>query len=187
MRAHRYAPRRHCRPLADALRRVGEEAFEDRGAQARPDQAFGNVRVRGVELMQVRVRLPLLEAEFDLPAEPIESGDQIQGERRARQIGAQPRHRRVAPRQDHDAEADKTGPAPELHIEVHALAGVLGEETRQPDRRRHGGTMPPDPCRPDPGIIAARQAHDEGAPVRGDRLEVGHAGIAAVREAATDP
>lgn len=50
---------------------MGEEALEDRGAQARPDEAFGNVRVRGVELMQVGVRLPLLETEFDLPAEPL--------------------------------------------------------------------------------------------------------------------
>jgi len=97
MRAHGHAPRRHGR-AASSLRRVGEEALEDRGAQAGPDQAFGNVRVRGVELMQVRVRLPLFEAEFDLPAEPIESGHQVQRERRARQIRAQPRHGCVASR-----------------------------------------------------------------------------------------
>lgn len=110
MRAQGDAPRRDRRPLADALRGMGEEALEYRGAQARPDQAFGNVRVRGVEVMQVRLRLPLLEAEFDLPAEPIESGDQVQRERCARRIGAQPRHRRLASRQDHDAEADDAGP-----------------------------------------------------------------------------
>jgi hypothetical protein len=40
MRAHGHAMGRHRRSL-DAMRRAGEEAFEDRGAQARSDQAFG--------------------------------------------------------------------------------------------------------------------------------------------------
>ena len=62
----------------------GEETFEDRGAQGRLDQAFGDVRVRGVELVQVRVRLPLLEAEYNLPAEPIEPRDQVDRKRGAR-------------------------------------------------------------------------------------------------------
>ena len=57
MRAHGDATGRHRRP-ANALRRMGEEALEDRGAQAGPDQAFGNVRLRSIELMQVRVRCP---------------------------------------------------------------------------------------------------------------------------------
>ena len=59
--AHCDAPRRHRGPRTDVLSRVGEEALEDRSAEARPDQPFRNMRVRRVELMQVRVRLPLLE------------------------------------------------------------------------------------------------------------------------------
>ena len=47
----------------DELRSVGEETFEDGGAEARPDEARGDVLVRGVELVQVRVGLPVLEQE----------------------------------------------------------------------------------------------------------------------------
>ena len=155
MRAHGDATRRHRRPPTDALRGMGEEALEDCGAQARPDQAFGNVRVRRVELMQVRVRLPLLETAFDLPAEPIESTDQVDRKRRARQIGAQPRHRRLAARQDHDAEPDDAGPDVEFHVEVHALPGVLGKEPREPETRRHGGALALDPGGPNPRVVAA--------------------------------
>ena len=55
MRAHGHATRRHRRSLADALRGMGEEALEDRGAQARPNEPFSDMGVGGVELMQVRV------------------------------------------------------------------------------------------------------------------------------------
>ena len=58
------------------------------------DQAFRDVRVRRVELVQIRVRFPLLEAEFDLPPEAIESTHEVEGERRARTIAAQARHGR---------------------------------------------------------------------------------------------
>lgn len=44
------------------------------------------------------------------------------------------------------------------------------------------GGLSLDPCGPNPRVGAAREAYAEGAPVRGDCLEVGHAGIAAVRE-----
>ena len=73
---------------------------------------------------------------FDRPPEPIESGDQVQRARRPRQIGAPPRHRRLASRQNYDAEATQTAPALKWHVEVHALASVLGEEPRQPNGRR---------------------------------------------------
>ena len=72
VRTHRHAPGRHRRPLPNALRRMGQEALEHRSAEARPDQPLRDVRVRGVELVQVGVRLPLFETEFDLPPELIE-------------------------------------------------------------------------------------------------------------------
>ncbi len=72
MCAHGHATRRYGRPVSNTLRRVGEDALQDRRAEPRPDQVFRDVRVRRVERMQVRVRLPLLKTEFDLPAEPIQ-------------------------------------------------------------------------------------------------------------------
>ena len=50
------------------------------------------------------------------------------------------------------------------HVEVHALADVLGEEPRQPDGHQHGGAPPRDPRDPHPRSVAAREAHDERAP-----------------------
>ena len=130
MRAHGHALCRHGRPVPDALRGVGQKPLEHGGAEAGPDQPFGDVRIRRVEFVQVRVRLPLFETEFNLPAEPVEPRHHVSRERRAWQIGAEPRHRRVAPRDDHDAEANHTGPAFILDVEVDAAAGVLREEAR---------------------------------------------------------
>jgi hypothetical protein len=62
--AHRHAPRRHGRPVSDALRGVGQKPLQDGGAQAGPDQTLGDMRIGRVELVQVRVRLPLLEEQL---------------------------------------------------------------------------------------------------------------------------
>src|SRR2546428_9550427 len=81
VRAHRDPTGRHRGSLADALRRMGQEALEHRGTQAGPDQSLRDMRVRGVELVEVGVRLPLFETEFNLPSKPIEPGDQVQRKR----------------------------------------------------------------------------------------------------------
>jgi hypothetical protein len=94
------------------------------------------------KLMQVRVRFPLLEAEFDLPAEPIEAADQIAREWRGRQIGTEPRHRRLAAWQHHHAEADHARTDVEVRVEIQGLTGVPGEEPREADSRRHGLRCP---------------------------------------------
>jgi hypothetical protein len=78
---------------------VGEEPLEDSGAEARPDEAGGNVPVG-------RVELPLLEHELDLPPKPVEPCDEIEGERSARQIPAKSGHRLLVARQHDHAEAD---------------------------------------------------------------------------------
>ena len=56
------------------------------------------------------------------------------------------------------------------HIEVQTPAGVLGEESRQPEARRHRGALALDPRRLYPRTVAAREAYDE------------RVGIPAVRE-----
>lgn len=73
MRTHRHATGGDRGPAARALRGMGGEAFEYGGAEARPHQAFRDVRVGGVEGVQIGVRLSLLEAALDLPAESIEA------------------------------------------------------------------------------------------------------------------
>lgn len=136
VRAHRDAARRDCDPVPDPLCGVGKKPFKNRRAEARPHQSLGHVRVRGVELVQIGVRLPLLETEFDLPPKAVEPGDQVGGERRARQIGAQSRHRAVAARDDDHAEADQAVPARVLDVEVQMASGIVGQKARQPDARR---------------------------------------------------
>ena len=119
--------------------------------------------------MPVRVRRPLFETALDLPAEPIESGHQVEREGRAWQVGAQPRHGRLAARQDHDADAHDAGPDREVPVEVQALADVLGEEARHPEARRHGGALALDPGGSNRRVVAARETHNERAAVRGRR------------------
>ena len=86
MRTHGDSTCRHGGPLPNALRRMGQEALEHCGTQARPDQPLRDIR--SVELVQVGVRLPLFETQFNLSPEPIEPRDQVQRERRAVGNGA---------------------------------------------------------------------------------------------------
>jgi hypothetical protein len=74
--AHRDTPRRDGGSRPDALGGVRQEALEDGGAQAGPDQPRRDMRVGRVELVQVRVRLPFLEMELDLLPEAIEPPDE---------------------------------------------------------------------------------------------------------------
>lgn len=57
-RGHRHA--------GDALRRMGAVAPDGSRAQRSPNQAFGDVEVAGIEGVQVRMRLPLLEQLGDI-------------------------------------------------------------------------------------------------------------------------
>ena len=126
--------------------------------------------VRGVECVQIRVRLPLLETAPDLPPKAVEPSHQGAGERRARQIRAEPRHRPVATR-DHDhAEADAAVRARKLDVEVLVVSPMLGEHARRPQPRRHGVTALA-PCRPHPRVVAVGEAHDERARRHNGRLQ----------------
>jgi hypothetical protein len=114
------------------LRSVREEAFEDCGAEAHPDAALGKVLVLGVELVQVRVGLPFLEQQLDLPPETVEPRDEVEGERRTRQLGTQTRHRLLVAGQHDDAKLDHA--LATFVLEIHAPVGMLGNEARQADR-----------------------------------------------------
>ena len=116
-----------------------QEALEDRRAETRPNQSFGDVWIRGIELVEVRVGFPLLEAQLDLPAKAIESRHQGRGERRARQIGAEPRHRGVTARHRDDTEPDAMVPPVEFHVEVHRARGPRGEKRRCCMKTLRGG------------------------------------------------
>jgi len=59
---------------------------------------------------------------------------------------------------------------------------MLGEQARQPQPRRDDGGTCLDPRRAHPWADAAGDAHDEGTVRRRHRLEVRHAGVAAVRQ-----
>src|SRR5213594_2683053 len=50
---------------------VQQESSDQDREEACPDESLDDVRVLGHELLELRVRLALLEKQFDLPAEPI--------------------------------------------------------------------------------------------------------------------
>jgi hypothetical protein len=68
---------------------VREEALEHGGAEAGPNQPGGDMRIGRVELVQVRVRLPFFEIEFDPPPEAMEPADEARRERSASQVRAE--------------------------------------------------------------------------------------------------
>lgn len=167
---------------ADQLGGMCQEALEDCSAKARPDQPPHDVLVGGAELVEVRVRLPLLENQLDLPAEPIEPRDEVQRERRARKVGAQTGHRLLATGHPDDAKPNAALAALVLHIEAHPPPCVLRDEARQADRLRQRNALAIDPGSADPWIVAPGQPHDEHPAVFTHGLEVGHVWIAAVGE-----
>ena len=72
---------------SDALRHVGAVTLDGGGAQGGPDEAFGDVRIGGIESAQIGVRLPLFEEQLDLPAQPIAITDMFSAERIGREVG----------------------------------------------------------------------------------------------------
>ena len=65
-----------CASLSGSIeRRVQKEStYENRG-HTRPDEAFGDSRIGGLESLQVRVRLAFLEKELHLPTQAIQCPD----------------------------------------------------------------------------------------------------------------
>ena len=69
---------------------VGKKALHEGGGQGGPDQARGDVWVCGVEFVEVRIRFPFFEDEFNLPAKAIEARNQRGRKVRTWQVGTQP-------------------------------------------------------------------------------------------------
>jgi hypothetical protein len=67
-------------------------------------------------------------------------------------------------------------------IDVHAPVGVLRNEDRQADRLGQRNALAIDPGCADPGIVRAREPHDEGSAGLIDSLEVVHPRIPTVGE-----
>jgi len=88
MNAHR-GPARGDGDTRDALSHVRAIAFQRGRAQRRPDEPFGDGGIAGRKGTQVGVRLPLLEQQLDLPAQPIGIGDLLGAELRTVEIGDQ--------------------------------------------------------------------------------------------------
>ena len=59
----------------DEFRHVRDEALEEGRGEGRPDEPLGNAGVGRPEGVQVRIGLPLLEQEFNLPSETVEFAD----------------------------------------------------------------------------------------------------------------
>jgi hypothetical protein len=172
--------------MSDPSGSVCQEALENRGAHARPDQAPGDVRIGRAECVQIGVGLPRLEAQFDLPPESVEPGDEVGGEPCAQHIRTQLRHRPVSARKGDDAEAHEPRSAHEVNVEIQMAPRVLGEDARRSSGgrcRRAAAAIDPD--RADPWVVTPREAHDEGAPLLPNRLEVRHARVAAVGQQQT--
>src|SRR5262249_25525160 len=107
-----------------------------------------------VELVQVRVGLPFLEQQLDLPAEAIQFCNDIDRKRRARQVRAQPRHRLFLAGKDDDAKADEAPPALVLDVEIHAPGRVLCDEAPKPYRLGQRHALAVDPSSAYPRIVA---------------------------------
>ena len=75
----------------DVLSGVREESLQSGGENACPDESLGNRVVGCVEPVQVGVGLPLLEKEFDLPAQSVDLAYLICRENSAREICGSPR------------------------------------------------------------------------------------------------
>ena len=151
---HRHASGGH-RLAADELRGVREESFKDGSAEAGPDEASGDVFVRRVELVEVGVGLPLLEEQLDLPSKPVKPRNETDGERRARQVRAEPSHGGFVAGQDDDAEAKYLLAALVLDVEIHLPAGVLLDEPRQSRRLPQRDVHSLQPGRRYPWIVAS--------------------------------
>src|SRR5262249_6612908 len=126
--------------------------------------------------------LPLLEEQLDLPAEPIEPGDKIERKRRARQVGAEPGHRRLVTRQHDDTERVDLLAALVLDVEIHPAASVLRDELGQPNWRAQRESLAVEPGCIYPGIVAAAEPDDEASPVFVNLVEVRGARVSAVCE-----
>ena len=75
--------------FGDELRPMRQRALEECGAKGCPDKSLDDGWVFGLKGMEVGVRLPILEQQFDLPSKTIELSNAV-GRERARQIGEQP-------------------------------------------------------------------------------------------------
>ncbi len=73
---------------------VSTVAFEGGGAKCRPDKAFGDVFAGGIEGAQIGIRLPLLEQQFDLPAQSVAAADVLGREGFGVEIGGEITRRR---------------------------------------------------------------------------------------------
>ncbi len=75
------------RKVDKSLSPMGAVARQDGGTQRRPDQTFGDLRIAGVEGVQVGVGFPLFEHQLNLPPQAITIDDVIYREFSATQIG----------------------------------------------------------------------------------------------------
>ena len=76
---------------------VGDESLERRGEDARPDEALSDRAFGGVEAMEIRVRLPLLEEQLNLPAKAIQCTHIIDAEGSSLEVCVQVRERLFVP------------------------------------------------------------------------------------------
>ena len=74
-------------PVSDALGGMGTIAADGGGAQRRPDEAFGEVRVAGRKGFEVSERFPFFEQQFNLPAQAITVTEVLEIKLSAREIG----------------------------------------------------------------------------------------------------
>ena len=89
-RTHRHLPRRDLDP-SQYLRHLSQVTLQNRGRNRRPYQTLGNPRIARVERMKIRIRLPLLEQQLNLPPQPIELPHLLRTEPAPRQIRHQQR------------------------------------------------------------------------------------------------
>ncbi len=88
MDAHRDAARGDW-PVGEALSHVRTIPAQRGRTQRRPDKAFGDVGIAGIERFQIGVGLPLLEQQFDLPTKPIAVADMFDAEVGPVEVGDQ--------------------------------------------------------------------------------------------------
>ena len=57
--------------LRKRLRHECTITLQDRRTQRSPDQAFGKIRITGVEAMQIGIGFPVFEQQLYLPSQPV--------------------------------------------------------------------------------------------------------------------
>ena len=140
-----------------------DEALEEGRGEGRPDEPLGNAGVGRPEGVQVRIGLPLLEQELNLPSETVEFTDGGEIEVLAREVGDE-RHVRPHRAVPDEQEPHRGGVVCPAHEQVGRGAPETVSDSGQVFPTPRHPLTPPDPRADDNGVDTRLEAHDEGAP-----------------------